>query len=1364
MIDINWKEFEVKHPKATEAFENLCYFLFCRKYSLTEGIRTDFNQVGLETEPIKNTDGKYCGFQAKFFGKNVNYTNIEESINKALKSYAELNHVIIYINQPAQISCKSAKEIEAKCAKKGVTVEWFLPANFLICLNQPNNLDLAEFYFGKTNVLKMISDSKSIRMNTLLQAKEYVELNLRSNDSILTISDYCDEILESGDKLYLFSGAAGTGKSVCMRKLFNIYGGFDRKSKENQLEAIGKVGALSIFINLNNTSLDSLESIVSSYKNTYFADSTNNSFIYLFDGLDEIPSRFITSTLLFIESLLEKDTTKKIIISSRLSSYNKFILKATFPNISEYTIENLSKEQIQKYFNNKSDDDKKNRLKELSEKNSDFYEGIADILTLSLLWEHIFCIKDNNYFADLMDVSVSTILNDIHYKKYLEELNLPNPKEKAIIKINKALAFYLFEKEKFCFTQKELQEIIDGVYSKCDYTSSNQIISYMADNFFDISITESTQTFSYRHRRFAEYFTLLCLENKIQEDLSYLRKNNIIINYDLFEKMLIPYLQNKAIRGKNIPLAFEVGLFNVYLGNDNAWGVDKAFYYWSRWIIYSIAALPDDILLNVVEDKTLPIYKFFYDVPKQIISSLSNDEKLSFNEDFRQYYINYTLLIVLMHKFNKKDFLPELLSKYEKIDMLCREKKYYFNSISNEDNYLVWRNILYINTVILNSSIDNIVEKTIEKSTEINVDDLFREYISTDVFYLSSLYYNLLIYYPEKCASIITKMNLNQISVLALAISNSECISRIAKNGEISNVLVEILEGEINSEGLSGVICLTLKKILGCTLTEDEVAIVTNYLNVNSFKSHSIFWKEHCDVVGFILMAFKDKIKLNEVNSAVIQYSDAYDAYFKLLNGSYTIVKFVSCVQKYLNGNSEAIYSIRILLGKALALCNDDDSWIEGAVEYLNDLLKDGGLLIIYHTIKLYNPERFNKIISISAVNKLNSPNVYQDIDYTSTSDSLFILSFITSSHDSLCGYDLLLKGLSNGMMRMNERKDTIGDYKLLESLEVILKNNWISTKELVCYLDRILLIADKMNEFHIENDVHGKTMELLQKYNFDAAEYYYNQVSGIAGTYNLIHYGFASGLVNRGRSVEDIEDCLSNITASFDRYHQKLDRDSFYFKIAIYLDIAICDFYSTSLQNKYFIKACEEIDELEYAGWNRELNTREYEIYTELCSARNKEVDVDKEKERKYSKASKEQENSTLKVLNDISTEEDLKLFISKLRREYLINSFEINDMLIKKSIDLIGNIEDIINVLSESNYPSNISYSTNSYNFWMMVVSALKNTKTKSSIFDYLVNHGGGHDGFSEVIKIYGYLGNKDICLKTFDKMIDCIEFLLC
>lgn len=1357
MQSINWKTFEIKNLKATEAFESLCYFLFCRKYGLTEGARTDFNQVGLETEPVKNSDGEYCGFQSKFFEKTINYSNISESVNKALEAYSELKHIIIFINQQAQTSCKSAKAMEDACRKKGVTIEWFLPNNFLISLNQPHNLDLAEFYFGEIDVLKNMSASKNIRMNTILQSKEYVELNLVKKDTVLTVVEYSKLLLESPDKLHIFTGVAGSGKSVCMQKLLNIYGGFEEASIEEQYRVVGEIGATCVFINLNNTSVDFLERNVLSNLN-------NQKYIFLLDGLDEVSSQVITSTLIFIETLLARENTKKVVISSRLSSYNKYILKANFPLVSEFIIDDLSEKQIQKYFDDKKDIDKKNRLVELSETNSQFYKNITDMLSLSLLWSYVFQINSNNFLADLMEISVSTIMNDIHHKKHLEELNIPNPKVNAIVEINIQLAFYLFENEKYAFTQQDLQNIIMKLYDRCDYLATNQIISYLSDAFFDTDITENTQTFSYRHRRFSEYFTLMSIEKIVQNNLTFLRNSNVIINKDLFENMLIPYLQNKAMKTKDIPLALTVGVFNVYLGNDRAWGVDKDFYYWSRWILYSIVALPDDILINAIEDKTTPIYKYVHDIPLKIISALSKDAKHAFNEELRQSYINYILFIALMHKCGKKDFLPMLLSDFNKIETLRKEKNYHFNSISNRDNYLVWHNLLYISTVVGQDDIDSKIENIIEGTTELSADDLFAEYISLNTFYLSSLYYNILLYHTEKCCSLIERMNLNQLSYFCLALSNPECLDMLVRHESIKASLLSILNNQISGQGFGNILCLALKKILGSSLTEEEIAVVSSYLESSQFKSHSIFWREHCDVVGFIGLAFKEYISSEIVDTAVNQYISAYICYFELLCGKYTISKFISCIKGSIRGNSEAVYHVRILLGKALALPSIDKESVRGSVNFLDDLMKDGGLLIIYHTMKLLNSAKFIESISASTISKLNTPSVYQDIDYTSTSDLLFMLSFISSSHDRIGGYELLLKGLSNGMMRMNDRKDSLGDYKLLEGLEVILKNNWLSTDKLIEYMDRILASAYKMDAFHIENDVHGQVMDLLQKYDFDAAQYYYSKISGFIDNYNLLHFHFASDLVNRGKCVDDIENCINNITASFDRYHQKISWDSFYYKISIYLRVATCDFYAISEQNEYFLKACEEIDELEYAGWKRELKEREYEVYAKLCKEKRKEIDVDKEKEIKYEKNIETPKIDVFAILNSVNTKEDLMEFISKLQREYLLDSFEINEMLIKKSVELSGNIEDIIGVLSKSYYPSNTSYSTNSRTFWMTVASALKNTKTKNTMLEYLISHGGGHDSFAEIIKIYGNLGNKDICVNTFEKMLDCIEFLLC
>ena len=227
--------------------------------------------------------------------------------------------------------------------------------------------------------------------------------------------------------------------------------------------------------------------------------------------LDEIPNSSITGTILFIEELLEKESTKKVIISSRLSSNNKIVLKTAFSDVSEYTIKNLEPKEIEEYFENKTDEKKTERLKELHKKIPHLYDNVTDILTLAMLWKYIFQITDANVFPELMELSVNVTLDDIHHRKNLDTLNLPNPKEAEIIELNKKLAFYLFENDQFSFNQQQLNKVIGETFPRCDYKSVNEIAGYLADNFFDSSITDNMQTYAYRHRRFLEYFTLLSI-------------------------------------------------------------------------------------------------------------------------------------------------------------------------------------------------------------------------------------------------------------------------------------------------------------------------------------------------------------------------------------------------------------------------------------------------------------------------------------------------------------------------------------------------------------------------------------------------------------------------------------------------------------------------------------------------------------------------------------------------------------------------------------------------------------------------------------------------------------------------------------
>ena len=96
MIELDWAKFEILNKKYANAFETLCLHLFSR-YVHTECIGADFNQAGLETEPVKYK-GKFYGFQSKYFSPSMDYKQIEHSVQLALTSYPDLDVIKIFYN------------------------------------------------------------------------------------------------------------------------------------------------------------------------------------------------------------------------------------------------------------------------------------------------------------------------------------------------------------------------------------------------------------------------------------------------------------------------------------------------------------------------------------------------------------------------------------------------------------------------------------------------------------------------------------------------------------------------------------------------------------------------------------------------------------------------------------------------------------------------------------------------------------------------------------------------------------------------------------------------------------------------------------------------------------------------------------------------------------------------------------------------------------------------------------------------------------------------------------------------------------------------------------------------------------------
>lgn len=1350
MFDINWNRFALLHADCTRAFEDLCYHLFCRKYNQKEGIRTDFNQVGLETEPIEN-NGKYYGFQSKYFKKNISYDNIKDSIKKALDNYRDLDHIIIYLNQQAKPSSISAKNIVKLCKKYGVTVEWFLPNNFKIALNQPSNLDLAEMYFGEVEIIKKLSDSKSIRIDTLIQSQEYVKLTLSNHDDVCDIEQFTHNALALPDKLFLISGTAGSGKSVLMRHIQNTLGGYSKHSLEEQKEAVEKVGALCIFIHLNKGHIRELV-------NAETKDIKNQNFIFLLDGLDEIPESNLTTSLQFIEELTEKDATKKIIISSRLYSYNKTALKSLYPSISEFIINDLSIEQIEGYFKDKKDEAKEKRLHELIERNNILYEKISDILTLVMLWDYIYDIADYSALSDLMSLNIKALLYDVNHKKQLELLNLPSPISEAIISINKAISLYLFENDRYSFRKNEVESIIIDMFPRCDYQSVNRIINYLVDAFFDYNTSSNSTVYSYRHRRYAEYFTMLCIEEKMKDGLGYLREHNIIIDYDLFDSMLMPYLHRKAIKEKDISLALQGGLFNVYLGKDNAWGVDNDLYFWSTWIVYAIAALPKDILINAVENKGLPIYRFFHETPKRIIETLSKEKSSRMNPLSRD-YLMITLLVSLLCKYNKLQWFPHLKEDYSLIRKLASGNRYYFRTISNKDGFLFWHSQLYIDLISGFQNTDKMIDIVLGRPIQLpELSELDRN-IPSKIYFTSALFYNLILYNQQKCAEVIGRLSIDQLSVFAFACSRPECLSVILTEGLVKEALATALKSEIDNDTFESVVCIALKRVIGIDLTKNEFTYLNNYLHTKKISSYSIVYKELSDFVSFLICTCEDYTDF--IDEELRKYASAYINLYKLIRKGITDQEFFRRALLAMSMQSESSYYILVLIGKALAMVSMECSAAANAIEYISDRLNKEKLLIIFHVIKQINPERFNQIVSISAISSMMDYS-YSDVSFESSGDQLFMLSFISSDQDGLYSYRTLLNGISKSYMRMNDRNDTLCDYQIVESLEVILRNHWASLDAIKGYLDRILGFAMIMNRYHIENDLYGKLLDLLLQYDFKAAEYYYNQICDLITDYNQLHYQFALASIQRGRNIDGIRNCIKKINCIFDRMEQRIELDYYYKRIELFLKVADTDYYSKAIKDEYYSNACKEIDYMENAGWERSLTQELHEVYVRQCLARGKEADVELKEYRPYPIVKGEKINS-FEALTAVNDREGFFDFIDKTKSVAALDSFEINNLLIDKSLVLCGDISKIIEQIKKCYYPNNTYYCANSEYFWMTVVCALKNPKSKTEMMTYLLEGGGGHDGFCELIKINGALGNKNTTIELFERLLDCVDFLL-
>jgi hypothetical protein len=636
---LNWDKFGLKSESKQKSFEDLCMFLCCRELKITK-IEAYQNQPGIETEPFE-ANGKKYGFQTKFFESGFDWEQIVHSIagstikktktnklstqkskqeetksedypNNVFARY-KLDKVFIYSNIDRTTNSreltKAENLINVLATHHNAEIEFVTNTTIKQKLNQPANLDLAQLYFGTGDELSFIKNSANPKLLTFIQSSEYIDLPFL-NDKKEVEQDISNNIISESSKQFLIIGHPGSGKSIFMHKLLQVFSGLEESDISKMKEVLLKNKALPVLINLKNCVTDSLETILRGRKNDSNVHGQRLNFIYLFDGLDELDEKRADNVLFEIHRLAQQNDTSKIIISCRSGNINRLKTKTYFNNIKECRIADLDNTHIDEFFQRKINQDKKAKLTELKAYNHSLVTEIKDIFLIKLLWDTINELNENSTVIELLSKKIDLLLNDAFHKKSIEALNLPNPKKQAIIELNQDISFEFQKQFQFRFSESKLQDLILKKFERLSYQDANNIINYIADLFFEHSYSEDSyqqQNYIYQHRRYQEYFFTQRLKAKYEEHPRILRQMEVIPNKDYFEDLFLKYLRQEYKKERNLVGLIELNLMNIYLGKDKSYGVETAYYTESSEFIPALVCQELSVFNELIEDENLQI-------------------------------------------------------------------------------------------------------------------------------------------------------------------------------------------------------------------------------------------------------------------------------------------------------------------------------------------------------------------------------------------------------------------------------------------------------------------------------------------------------------------------------------------------------------------------------------------------------------------------------------------------------------------------------------------------------------------------------------------------------------------------------------
>lgn len=1357
MIELDWAKFEILNKKYTNAFETLCLHLFSR-FVHTECIVADFNQAGLETEPV-TYNGKLYGFQSKYFSPSMDYKQIEHSVQLALASYPNLDVIKIFYNCNARLSASPIKQKLDEIAKKqGVKLEWLGRTYFETTLNKKENLDLCQLFFGTGREFEYFTDIIDSEKRTFLTSSNYLELNVAcAKKNLKNSKELVEELLSSGE-ISAIKGLPGTGKSMLLNKIFMILSGSNLSFYE-QVAAVSKNKSIPILIKLKYCSACPLEQLILAKKTEYKLDFDNYSAIYLFDGLDEVSSEIAEQTMTYIKELAKQKSTKKIILSIRTMSSNNMYLYDCVRENDSFEILELDEKKVDSFFENRGEKDKIERFESLKIINKKLLYEIRDILLLNLFYDAIEYVHDGTTIYDLFWLKEQYWFNK--RKDKLTALDLLEPQSEGILEINKRIAYQMYHSKSVIISKKKFRNVVFNCFPRLNYKETNSICNYILETYFENNAED--EFYSYQHRRYQEFFYTLLLYDLYKQDVGNLRKEQIFANYELFDKFILPYLEDRSGKEKQLSYSIEVRLFKTYMGKNPLWGADEPVYKYLDEFCYAVAAQEDSIFLRLIQDESLAL-KGNVLIDSSYVKNVARIESESrigrIPDPFEEVFRFLLRSVEVYWECGKKDAAVKAVGEIcQSIDCIRKE----YPKLLQKVETAFWKEKearIFIELIVDRRDVK-------EELEDINKNDIRECVTGTEIEYEKLCYAFFKVVFRYRISDVLwlldifTDENIECLCNFIIQVKNLKYL----KNSHISEKMKKRLSQ--CTEKTRGV--LMLKKYFSFDLTtEEENIIEEEFERLSTERWVDLFgFRKEQNKAAFLSMILKRNCTSEQYkHDTRILHQNLYHNYAKMLDGEITYTRLLTAFfsdynNTHFNRFTNVTYDVTCIF--ALIIGNPKLEYAErqNLIEILNKKAENTiHMGLLFRLIKEAKVDGCNKLIRRFLPIISRSYQNRESFDITENVKGYFNMAYLYADFDGTPSLEYIRKGLNSGIIRHGWRKDGIVDTFLLDALEIMWNKNYFEWDELKEFTERYFQMILAINQITDENYRYStikRLIEILLENDLELAREMMDNVVLNNLQVNDLLLQYIKTLVKTGVSVEEI-------ISWFDYFDiENYNEESISMELQILLLIYKSDWYAK--KEKEDIK--ETIKYYANNGWIStpvQWDDELFGFYLDFCQKENVEVHLRKMTQGQDNDTISSENKFCKKVAKCKSKNYLQKLFgeLMDYHNHIIIRASEDWDMIVDKVYEIDGNVDKILTYMEFCKFPHETYYTSNSLYLYMPLGRIIEKQGMTEKLWIHLKKNGGYAD-FINLIKAYDYINNKNMCRKLFVRFFQFCEFLV-